>query len=118
MLDWTWYKFKEIKNELINYSRRLFEGLSPFDDRIKFVIINNITLIKNLITIYDTFIGIKMSPDGLISLNKKLSVLQAFELYCEHMVLCIENGLLPEQIGNHKSFMLQTAFIYLFLKLT
>ena len=100
MLDWTWYKFKEIKNEITNHSKRLFEELAIFDLKLKQIIANNIKLIKNLIKIYELFIQMNKSTDGFIALNKKLNILQSFELYCEHLNLCNEYSLLPEKIGN------------------
>jgi hypothetical protein len=99
VLDWTWYKFKEIKNDLTIQSRKLIDETAIFDYRLKQIILNNSKLIKNLIKIFELFIQLNKSNEGFVELNKKLNILQSFELYCEHLNLCLEYSLLPEKIG-------------------
>jgi hypothetical protein len=99
VVDWMWFRFKEIKNEVCVMSKHLFEELSVFDKQVEQVIKHNMKLVKNLLKIYDFLLNQKSTDDGRSSLNKSKIVLESFELYCEHLCLCIEHQLLPEIIS-------------------
>lgn len=102
VLDWTWIKFIDVKSELTFISKKLIEQMLVFDIKLKQTLMNNLKLIKNLIHIYELFIQLNKSNEGFIELSKKLSILQSFELYCEHLNLCLEYNLLPEKISEFK----------------
>ena len=116
VVDWTWFKFKEIKNNVYTLSKNLFQEQSVFYSKLEQAVQNNMKFLMNLLHIYEVFIELNKTADGKDALKKSKMVLQSFELYCEHLCLCIEHSLLPEIIGDYEfSNLFILNFIILFI---
>jgi hypothetical protein len=105
VLDWTWAKYRELHFELCEINKKLITTHVLFDKDLVDAQINKIlNAVRNLIKIYELFIQLNQTSDGFIELNKKVKVLNAFSLFCEHLLLFLDFDLLPEKIGRGFSY--------------